>query len=121
MPPCHLSRLLTPGDFQDFWQTAREQTGLSYIELHFGHYIGASYCPDLLLLHAAKLLICTRNGVPLVQWRKGLTVILEKIMGDVFVHKLQAICLLGADFNWWNILVFLKRMMQQAVQDGCIP
>jgi hypothetical protein len=49
----------------------------------------------------AKLLICARNGVLLAQWGKGLTVLLEKIMGDVFVHKLQAICLPEADFNWW--------------------
>jgi hypothetical protein len=42
-------------------------------------------------------------------------------MGNVFVHKLLAICLLEADFNRWNKLIFAKRMMQQAVQDGRIP
>jgi hypothetical protein len=31
------------------------------------------------------------------------------------------ICFLEADFNWWNKLIFAKRMMQQAIQDGCIP
>jgi hypothetical protein len=34
----------------------------------------------------------------------------------VFVHKL----LLEADFNWWNKLIFAKRMMQQAGRDGAI-
>ncbi len=37
------------------------------------------------------------------------------------MHKLQAICLLEADFNWWNKLIFAKRMMKQVVQEGSIP
>ncbi len=86
-----IATYVTPKDFQHFWQTAREQMGLAYSRLHFGHNIAASYCSDLSLLHAAKLLICARNGVPLARWGKGLTVLLEKIMRNVFVHKLQAI------------------------------
>ncbi len=90
-------------DFQHFWQTARERTGLLYSSLHFGHYTAASFCPNLSLFHAAKLSICAQNGVSLARWGKGLTVLLEKILGNMFVHnKLQAICLLEADFNWWN-------------------
>ena len=42
-------------------------------------------------------------------------------MGNVFVHKLHVICLLKADFNWWNKLIFAKRMMQQASEAGSIP
>jgi hypothetical protein len=42
-------------------------------------------------------------------------------MGNVFVHKLRAICLLEADFNWWNKLIFARRMMQQAILDRWIP
>jgi hypothetical protein len=48
------------------------------------------------------------KGVALVRWGIGLTVLLEKIMGNVFVHKLRTICLLEADFNWWNKLIFAK-------------
>jgi hypothetical protein len=33
----------------------------------------------------------------------------------------RAICLLEADFNWWNKLIFARRMMQQAILDGRIP
>ncbi len=39
----------------------------------------------------------------------------------MFVHKLRAIFLLEADFNWWNKLIFARRMMQQVVLDGRIP
>jgi hypothetical protein len=41
-------------------------------------------------------------------------------MGNVFVHKVCTICLLEANFNWWNKLIFAKCMMQQAIHDGNI-
>ena len=48
-------------------------------------------------------------------------VLLKKILGNVFLHKLCAICLLEADFNWWNKLIFAKQMMHQAIKSGSIP
>ncbi len=57
---------------------------------------------------------------PLARWDRGLAVQLEKIVGNVFVHKLRTICLLEADFNWWNELLFFKQTMQQAGQEGAI-
>jgi hypothetical protein len=121
LSPTKVATYATPEHFKLFWRTAKERSGSSYSGLHFGHYIAAWHCPDLLLLHAAKLSICARNGVSLARWGKGLTVLLEKMLGNVFVHKLRAICLLEADFNWWNKFIFAKRMMQQAIQDGRIP
>ena len=56
---------VTPEDCQHFWQTSRERTGFLYSGLHFGHYIAASFCPDLPLLHAAQLSIC----VQYVYWK----------------------------------------------------
>jgi hypothetical protein len=35
-------------------------------------------------------------------------VLLEKVAGNNFVHKLRAICLLEADFNWINKIIFAK-------------
>jgi hypothetical protein len=71
-----------------FWQTGRECNGSLYSRMHFGHYVAALFCPDLSLLPAAKLSIFAWNGVTLTRWGKGLTVLLEKILGNVFVHKL---------------------------------
>ena len=121
LSPSEIATYVTPEDFQQFWQHARESTGTSYSGLHFGHYIAASFCPGLLLLHAAKLTICARNNVSLARWGMGLTVLLEKILGNIFVHKLRVICLLEAGFNWWNKLIFAKQMMQQALAAGSIP
>jgi hypothetical protein len=119
--PMEIATYVSPEDFMHFWQTARECTGYLYCGLHFGHYVAALFCPDLSLLHAAKLSICEQNGVTLTRWGKGLTVLLEKILGNIFVHKLQSICLLEADLNWWNKLIFAKWMMQQTIKAGSIP
>ena len=37
------------------------------------------------------------------------------------MHKLRAICLFEADFNWWNKLIFARRMMALAGEKGMIP
>jgi hypothetical protein len=55
LSPREIATYVTPEDFQHFWRMAQEQTGSLYSGLYFGHYIAASYCLDLLLLHAAKL------------------------------------------------------------------
>jgi hypothetical protein len=53
LSPTEIATYVTPKDFQQFWKHAWERTGFSYSGLHFGHYIAASFCPDLSLLHAA--------------------------------------------------------------------
>jgi len=108
-------------DFSFYWQRANERISSSYSRLHFSHYKAAAFNPALSALHAAKLSACARKGVPLSRWGIGLTVLLEKIAGYNFVHKLRAICLFEADFNWWNKLVFARRMMTLAGEKGLIP
>ena len=59
--------------------------------------------------------------MPLARWGRGLTVLLEKICGNNYVNKLRAICLFEADFNWWNKLIFARRMIHNAGQNSMIP
>jgi len=112
---------VTVEDYQYYWQRANERISSSYSGLHFGHYKAASFHPRLSALHAAKLSACAKTGVSLARWGIGVNVLLEKIMGNNFVHKLRAICLLEADFNWWNKLIFAKRMMSSAGTRGFVP
>ena len=76
---------------------------------------------ELSALHAKKLSLCAKTGIPLARWGRGLTILLEKIMGNNYIHQLRAICLFEADFNWWNKLIFARRMMKLAGEKGCIP
>ena len=50
-----------------------------------------------------------------------MTVLLGKEFGSIYIEKLCAICLFEADFNWLSELIFAKRMMSQAMDEGIVP
>ena len=47
--------------------------------------------------------------------------LLEKVKGNIFIDKMRAICLLEADYNWLNKLVYAKWMMDRAYDAGIVP
>jgi hypothetical protein len=49
------------------------------------------------------------------------TVLLEKELGNIYIGKLRAICLLEGDFNWFLKLTFSKRMMSHMQANEMIP
>ena len=108
-------------DFQYFWLHADEFIQSSYSHVHFGHYKAIAHDKYLSSLEAAKLSLCAQTGVPLARWGSALTVLLEKEFGNIYLDKMRAICLLEADFNWLNKLIFARRMMDQAYDTGIVP
>lgn len=112
---------VTVEDFTDYWHSAREKTSSSDSGRHFGHYIAASDDPELAILHTESLNISARHGTPLDRWKGALTVLLEKVMGNILIEKLRAICLLEADFNWWLKMTFARKMMGDIRRQGHIP
>jgi hypothetical protein len=112
---------VTTEDFQYYWQRVEEQTLLSFSGVTFSRYKVVAFHCMLLAMHAAYLSACAKKGIPLSRWGVGLTVLLEKIISNNFVHKLQAICLLVADFNWINKMIFAKRMIGVALARKMIP
>ena len=112
---------LTLDECLAFWSTAKEATSSSKSGRHFGHY--KAICSDLNLvqLHVKSINLAVRRGDPLVRWREGVTVLLEKEAGNISIDKLRAICLLEADFNWWLKVIFAKRMMARMHSHGMIP
>ena len=59
---------VTSDDFQYYWQRPNEKISSSYSGLHFGHHKAAVYDMGLSALHAAKLALCAKPGVPLARW-----------------------------------------------------
>jgi hypothetical protein len=113
--------IVTTEDFQDFWRWVNERTSSSFSGITFLHYKAAASNPMLSAMHAAYLTACARRGLPLARWGIGFNVLLEKVAGNNFVHKLRAICLLEADFNWINKIIFAKRMIGSALANNLIP
>jgi len=121
MSGAEVSTMITTEDFQNFWRRVDERTSSSYSRITFSHYKAAAHHKMLSAMHAAYLTACAKKGIPLKRWGVGLTVLLEKIIGNNFVHKLRAICLLEADFNWMNKMIFAKRMIGMALERKLIP
>jgi hypothetical protein len=111
MSGAKIATTISTADFQQYWIKVDEQTSSSFSGVTFLHYKAAASHSMLLAMHAAYLSACTQKGIPLACWGIGLTVLLEKIFGNNFVHKLRAICLLEADFNWISKVVFAKQMI----------
>ncbi len=61
------------------------------------------------------------KGVPLKRWGIGLTILLEKTKGNNHIHKMRAICLLEANFNFFNKTVYARQMMRYAQDKSQIP
>jgi hypothetical protein len=72
-------------------------------------------------MHAAKITLAASTGVPLACWGNGFTVLLEKVFRNIYIDKMQAICLLEADYSWLNKFVFAKQMMDKTFQGDIIP
>ncbi len=98
-----------------------ERTSSSFSGVTFSHYKAVASHSILFAMHAAYLTACARRGIPLARWGIGLTVLLEKIVGNNFIHKLRAICLLEADFNWIDKIIFARQMIGSALERNWIP
>eukprot|EP00956_Cyclotella_meneghiniana_P034366 scaffold104037_cov45-Cyclotella_meneghiniana.AAC.3 len=116
-----ISNYVSSDDFQYFWQHADEFIQSSYSHIHFGHYKAIAHDRYLSALEASKLSLAATTGIPMDRWGSALTVLLEKEFGNIYLEKMRAICLLEADFNWLNKLIFAKRMMDQAYDNGLVP
>ena len=116
-----IATMISGNDFSFYWLHAHEFTSSSASNIHFGHYKAAAHDKYFSALQAAKLSFAARTGIPLERWGAALTVLLEKQFGNIYLDKMRAICLLEADFNFMNKLVFAKRMMDSAYEHGQVP
>jgi hypothetical protein len=88
----HMSRAkiattISTVDFQQYWIKVDERTSSSFSGVIFLHYKAVASHSMLSAMHAAYLSACAQKGIPLARWGIGLTVLLEKIVGNNYVHK----------------------------------
>jgi len=55
------------------------------------------------------------------RWGTGLTILLEKEVGNFHINKMRAICLFEADLNYLNQTVFAHHMTDRALEEDVIP
>ncbi len=98
-----------------------ERTSSSFSSVTFSHYKAVASHSMLSAMHAAFLTTYAQRSIPLARWGIGLTVLLEKIVGNNLIHKLGAICLLEVDFNWISKIIFARQMIGSALERKLIP
>eukprot|EP00956_Cyclotella_meneghiniana_P023181 scaffold44685_cov45-Cyclotella_meneghiniana.AAC.1 len=108
-------------DFQHFWLYACERTESSKSQLHFGHYMAGAHDKEITKLHVASLNTIRTTETAPDRWHSSVAVLLEKVFGERLITKLHAICLLEADFNWLNKLIFAKRLEPHCIHHGLTP
>jgi hypothetical protein len=116
-----IATTISTADFQQYWRRVDERTSSSFSGVAFSHYKAVASHTMLSAMHATYLTLCACHGIPLARWGIGLTVLLEKIGGNNFIHKLRAICFLKADFNWINKIIFARHMIGTALEQNFIP
>jgi hypothetical protein len=108
MSGAKIATTISTADFQQSWIKVDKRTSSSFSGVTFLNYKVAASHSMLLAMHVVYLSACKQKGIPLTRWGIGLTVLLETIFDNNFVHKLRAICLLKEDFNWINKVIFAK-------------
>ena len=61
------------------------------------------------------------HAIQLKRWSRGLSVMLEKMLGVTLVTKLRAILLMEVDFNASNKIIYGVGMMEQAREYNLMP
>ena len=117
----NISEKIDTKDFIQYWRKAKERTSSSISGIHFGHYIGACDSEGLSNLHATFLDLVVSTGCIVTRWVKGLSVMLEKIKGNINVEKLRAILLMEADYNFLNKLLIGIRLMRRLEDENKFP
>ena len=88
---------------------------------HFGHYKAASKNAFLTAVHSTFCTVASECGTSIDRWERGLTVMLEKIKGNIRADKLRAILLMEADFNFIMKELFSGRLTHKLEKEKLFP
>ena len=121
VPKNSVPDIITREMWQQRWRKASEKTLSSESTLHFGHYITGAESDYISHLHATMTSLALRREFAYKRWARGLSVILEKELGNKLISKLRAILLREADFNFGNKQTYGVHMLDNARKHRLLP
>jgi hypothetical protein len=71
--------------------------------------------------HAVRVSITLAHAIQLERWSRGLSVMLEKMLGVMLVNNLRAILLMEGDFNATNKMVYGVGMLKNVRDHNLMP
>lgn len=116
-----VSDLISSEDLSDEFKMLSEDISSSPSGRHIGHYKAALGDPDLCTMYATVLSIPFKHGFTLHWWTSAVQVMLEKTKGCARVDKLRVIQLMEADLNMALHIIFGRRLIHRAEDQGTIP
>jgi hypothetical protein len=111
VPAKSVSVAITPEQWKQYWRVVNEETFSSESGIHFGHYIMGSGLDIISHYHASWETVTLTHTFQLERWSRGLSAMLEKMLGITLVTKLHAILLMEGNFNATNKIVYGVRML----------
>jgi len=67
--------------------------------IHFGHYMARTFNPKILVVNTMLMDTLLQTHFTCSHWKKGLNVMIEKMVGNFNMEKLRIIFLFEANFN----------------------
>jgi hypothetical protein len=107
-----LNITITKDNWKQQWKGQWESILSLESGLHFGHYIAGCNSNHIAYFHALKSTLVIKRGIVLDRWSRGLSVMLEKLLGCALTTKLRSILLMEADFYSTNKIIYDQRMLQ---------
>ena len=111
-PMDHDQTHITVEKFQTFYRRTPEDRSSSPSGLHLGHYKAASFSKEFSTILCLIASIAFDNQYALTRWCNSATTLLEKSMGNPFIHKYRTIHLLESDLNYIMRVIWGKNFMQ---------
>ena len=121
IPSDSVSPVITPAQWRQYWAIANEETSLSESGPHFGYYIVGNMSNVIAHYHAARVTVVLAHAMQLKRWSRGMSFMLEKMLGVTLVTKLWSILLMEVDFDATNKIMYGVRMMGQACKHHMMP
>ncbi len=118
VPTSSVSIIITPKQWEQYWQVVNEEISSSESCIHFGHYIVGSKSDIISHYHTTRVTVTLTHAIQLEQWSRGLSVMLEKTLSVTLVTKLRAILLMEGNFNAANKILYGTRMLVSVKKIG---
>ena len=111
---------ITIEEYKKFWKKKREITATSPFGLHIGHYKSVLQHDDILESHLQMMVIPFKYGYAQKKLCKTVQIMLEKNPGSPWTHRLRIIELFDSQLNAAMQIVFGKRMVYNALDNGAV-
>jgi hypothetical protein len=91
VPKDSIRTVVNSQEWDNHWRRSKEETSSSLSGRHFGHYKAAKHSKYVSHFQALLASLTMQRGLVMDRWARGLSVMLQKIIGCSLVSKIRSI------------------------------